>query len=222
MAIEPATRARAGRPRQDERATDVREGLLDAATRLATERGFDATSIREIAEAAGVTPGMIAYYFGGKQGLYEAMIDRVYQRVLTQIRAFAEEPGTAGSDPLARLVDFQVATFASEPWLPPLVVREVLARDGPFRTFFAERIASGPAQIIPELLQREMTSGRVRDDLDPTLTMLSLMGMVLFPFIAHPLLHEVLGYEINPDFRDRLAAHTNAILARGLAPGGVS
>ena len=215
-----ATQARVGRPRQTEGAADVREQLLDAAIRLATERGIDATSIRAIADEAGVTPGMISYYFGGKQGLSEAMIDRVYERIVARVRAFLDEP--EAGDPLTGLVQFQVATFASAPWLPQLVVREVLAKDGPLRKFFIARIASGPATLVPALLRREMASGRIRDDLDPALTMLSLMGMLVFPFLAYPVLHDVLGYEIDQDFRDRLTAHTCAIVERGLAPEGAS
>lgn len=58
------------RPRIDGEAARAR--LLDAALRLFGERGFAATSTRDIAEAAGVNLAAIRYYFGDKQGLYRA------------------------------------------------------------------------------------------------------------------------------------------------------
>jgi AcrR family transcriptional regulator len=51
-----------------------REQLLDAATVLFAERGFDRTTVREIGEKAGVDPALIARYYGSKTGLYIAAL----------------------------------------------------------------------------------------------------------------------------------------------------
>lgn len=44
--------------------------LIEAASALFTEQGFDRTTVREIGERAGIDPALIARYFGGKVGLY--------------------------------------------------------------------------------------------------------------------------------------------------------
>jgi len=49
----------------------VRDRLLDAAEELFCERGFEATSIRDIASSAGCNIAAVNYYFGGKEKLYE-------------------------------------------------------------------------------------------------------------------------------------------------------
>lgn len=49
---------------------DVRERLLAEALRLFTSRGYAATTVREIVEAAGVTKPVLYYYFNSKEGLY--------------------------------------------------------------------------------------------------------------------------------------------------------
>jgi AcrR family transcriptional regulator len=54
--------------------TASREALLAAATRLFDERGYDATTIREIGELAGVDPSLIKRYFGSKERLYIAVL----------------------------------------------------------------------------------------------------------------------------------------------------
>jgi TetR/AcrR family transcriptional regulator, regulator of cefoperazone and chloramphenicol sensitivity len=68
--MSPADAAPHRRPRIDGEV--ARAKLLDAALRLFGERGFAATSTRDIAEAAGVNLAAIRYYFGDKQGLYRA------------------------------------------------------------------------------------------------------------------------------------------------------
>ncbi|MBB5936338.1 TetR/AcrR family transcriptional regulator [Streptomyces zagrosensis] len=62
----------------DARAVPVPQRLLDAATKLFAERGYDRTSVQEIVEAAGVTKGALYHYFGSKDDL----LHEVYGRVL--------------------------------------------------------------------------------------------------------------------------------------------
>jgi AcrR family transcriptional regulator len=66
----PATRRR----RHDARAS--RQALLDAADALFHERGYDAATVRDIGERAGVDAALIARYFGSKEGLYLATLEQ--------------------------------------------------------------------------------------------------------------------------------------------------
>jgi AcrR family transcriptional regulator len=63
----------AGR-RRDAAAT--RQALLDAAAKLFAERGFDRTTVRDIAKLAGVNQSLLFRYFGSKDALFEAVIAR--------------------------------------------------------------------------------------------------------------------------------------------------
>ena len=76
---------------------------------------------------------MIAYYFGGKRGLYEAMFDATYRRLVERMQSFLAAPAQPSDDPIGWLVELQIRTLADTPWLPPLIVREVLAREAPLR-----------------------------------------------------------------------------------------
>jgi len=57
-------------------ADPVPERLLDVAEHLFADRGFDGTSIRELATAAGCNIASVNYYFGSKQKLYEEVFRR--------------------------------------------------------------------------------------------------------------------------------------------------
>jgi AcrR family transcriptional regulator len=60
----------------------VRDRLLDAAEELFCEKGFEGTSVRDIAASADCNIASVNYYFGGKQHLYE----EVWRRQLVAIR----------------------------------------------------------------------------------------------------------------------------------------
>ena len=53
-----------------------REQILAAAENLFVEKGFEGTSIRELAQAADVNIAMISYYFGSKEKLMEELVEQ--------------------------------------------------------------------------------------------------------------------------------------------------
>lgn len=82
-------------PRQDNR----REQLLEAAARLFSERGFHATSMRDIANAVGMLSGSIYYHFESK----EEMLLAVYERGVELVAEQVEDAIADRADPWRRL-----------------------------------------------------------------------------------------------------------------------
>ncbi len=72
---EAATIAPVGRPRKLRRGPLTRKQILDAALRLFSEKGFARTSVRDIAQVAGITDAAIYYHFASKRDLFEALIE---------------------------------------------------------------------------------------------------------------------------------------------------
>lgn len=205
---------RVGRPARGESADDVRRRLVAVARELFAKRGFGEVGIREIAREADVTPGMISYYFGDKLGLYEAMLGSVFEELLGRVRELAAQPDD-GTGPLVALVRMYIATIASQPWVPALLLREIVTGDSAARARFIERFATRAAALIPGLVAAEVASGELRSDLEPKLAVLSLFGMCIFPFLAHPLTGKVLGYELDAAFSERLIEHTTRLFFDG-------
>jgi len=63
----------------------TRSRIAQSAIRLFATHGYDGTSVREIAEAAGVTKPVLYYHFGSKEQLYVAMIEECYERFIGHI-----------------------------------------------------------------------------------------------------------------------------------------
>jgi TetR/AcrR family transcriptional repressor of nem operon len=86
--------------------TPTRERILDAASRLVVERGFAATTVDAVLEAAGTTKGAFFHHFESKAALGHALVERYAagdRRMLHEFMARAEE---ASDDPAEQLVAF--------------------------------------------------------------------------------------------------------------------
>ena len=65
--------------------TERRQQLLDVARTLFAEKGFEATSVEEIASRANVSKPVVYEHFGGKEGLYAVVVDREMQNLLNRL-----------------------------------------------------------------------------------------------------------------------------------------
>lgn len=217
MSPEPRPRS-PGRPQLDPGQPGVRIRLIRAAAQLVAERGYNATSIREIAAAADVTPAMIAYYFGDKRGLLEAILDHAFEQLVRGVQQLAAEDDTADSPFVTRFVPLYLKAVTREPWIPRFLMREVFSADTPVREQFVERFARRVAAVVPAVFAREIEAGRLRRDLDPQLALLSLIGMCVFPLIVEPVLGPLLGFQVDAAFTERLIEHTVELFLEGAAP----
>ncbi|MEU6365513.1 TetR family transcriptional regulator [Streptomyces sp. NPDC046931] len=101
----PARRGR-GRPsrRETAAAPATRDCILEAAREEFSERGYDKTSVRGIAKAAGVDSALVHHYFGTKEQVFEAAIEVAFAPALSAPDAVAEGPRDAVGERLTRFV----------------------------------------------------------------------------------------------------------------------
>ena len=67
--------------------SERRQQLIEVARALFAERGYDATSIEEIAQRANVSKPVVYEHFGGKEGMYAVVVDREMSALLDGITA---------------------------------------------------------------------------------------------------------------------------------------
>src|SRR3954467_14480710 len=81
-----------------------RERLLQAAVELVSERGYEATTLGDIADGAGSARGLGSYYSPGKRQLVQSAVHRLMHRTLEE--ALEREPRTEdGRERMARAID---------------------------------------------------------------------------------------------------------------------
>ena len=129
-------------------AQETRLALVQAGLQLFGERGFDATSTRDIAAAAGANIGSIAYHFGSKEGLRMACADAIVDRLsviasaATGIPAASLSPDAA-ADRLEAAIRAMVAFMITNPQAEPIaafLLREMAQPSAALDRIYADLI----------------------------------------------------------------------------------
>ncbi|MEV0262278.1 helix-turn-helix domain-containing protein [Streptomyces sp. NPDC050617] len=99
--------------RRERKKAATRAAILDAATALFLDRGFDAVTVREIADKADVTPKTVFTHFPHKEALVFSDEDERHERLIAAVRDRA--PGTSVSDALKAHYLAEIAALKTEP-----------------------------------------------------------------------------------------------------------
>jgi len=191
---------------------NLKTQILDTAEQLFTDLGYAATSIRRIADTAGVNPALIHYYFGNKHLLLQSVLERSLQPMAEAIASLKD--GTDAS--VQHIACLLIAMAAKHPNIPRLLAREVFLPGGEMQDYFINNLAPKLGGALPALLEREKSAGRIRHDADPVISALMIIAVCVFPFIARALAEPVLGVEFDADGVEKLTHNATQLLKRGL------
>lgn len=201
-----------GRPTGDQ--ADLRRRLLDASVACFARKGIAATSLREVAAEAGVTPALLHYYFGGKDALQAAAIEERVMPLLEGLR----DALLGSADDLRVLIRAFVrgviATATENPWLPQLWVREVLQEGGLLRTLMLERVGPMFPKLLAMRFRAAQAVGALNPRLDPRLLVPSVIGQTMFLVAAAPIWRRL--FDAGDVDADALTRHVLALLESGL------
>lgn len=120
--------------RRERKKAATRAAIVDAATALFLERGFDAVSVREIADKADVSPKTVFTHFPQKEALVFSDEDTRHERLVAALRG--RTPGTSISDALKEHYVSEIAAMKSEPQRQVLALME----ETPALVDYAERM----------------------------------------------------------------------------------
>ena len=190
-----ASRGR-GRPAAGDPATPSDGELLDAALVAFADRGFDGTSVRELARALDVSHNLIPQRFGSKERLWYLAVDHGFGRLAAEMgAALADPPGDDVAQLRALVVRF-VAANATRPSLLRIINQEA-ASPGPRLDFLFERYIEPVRQFGATVLADLQASGQVRT------SSVALMYFLMTHGAGGPLslgaLAERFGETVDPD-----------------------
>ncbi|WP_405532551.1 TetR/AcrR family transcriptional regulator [Streptomyces avidinii] len=145
-----------------------RERLLQSAVELVAERGYEATTLGDIADRAGAARGLVSYYFPGKRQLLQSAVHRLMY--LTLYAALEREPRSdCGRERLARAIDAILGLIRDEPLLMRTHMAVILTAEGFVQCPEQQRLA--------ELLRDTLVGyGSADPDADYPLLRAQLMG----------------------------------------------
>ncbi|VWX57780.1 conserved hypothetical protein [Burkholderiales bacterium 8X] len=173
----PSGNAPAPQPMQ-ERSRRTREMIIEGALAEFSTKGFDGARIDEIALRAGVNKNLLYHHFGSKDGLFTALLERMYET----IRQRQDDLQIRSLDPveaLRKLVIFTGSVWVQHPEFLRLLQSENL--NGGRHVKASEKISNMYNPLlatISDILERGVKQGLMRENLDPIDIYISITSLM--------------------------------------------
>ena len=165
-------------------AASSRDALMEAGMVVFADEGFDGATAEAIAERAGVNKAMINYHFGGKEGLYKAILRAVFEPASTWIGSLRERGGSPERE-LRDFIDGFARMMNGRPSLSRMLLREVLSGGRHLDEEILPHFL-GIFARVREIVAQGIRQGEFRR-VDPLMTHLTLVGSLVFFFATAPL-----------------------------------
>lgn len=176
------------RPAED---LTARARIRDAAMAQFAERGYRNTTIKGVADAAGVSPGLVQHHFGTKEGLRQAC-DEAAAEVIRRQMALVERLDTATANP-----DFGAMLYSKSPLLVRYLIR-LLVEGSPVAASLFDQMATGTESFLSD----------ARPDLFPPGSQKARDGATVMcvMHLGAAVLHEQVGRRMDVNVLDSAAA----------------
>lgn len=190
------------------------EQIRAAATRLFASRGFEGTSLQDIASAVGVTKQTLLYHYPSKEALRRAVLDQVLshwrERLPQMLKAF-----TSGHRRFEALTGELVAFFESDTDRARLLARELLDDAAEMRKLLAESLRPW-ILLVAETIREGQRAGIIHARVDPESYVVHVIVLVIATVAHRSVLVGALGAGSTKELEKRHMAELMRLTRDGL------
>lgn len=179
--------------------------LIQAATGLFAKKGFNGTTTKEIAKAAGISEALVFKHFPTKRALYAAILAE--KVTVSELLGAIEESARRRDD---RRVFTLIASYRIRPGVDPTLLRLLLfsALEGhELSDMFFGKHYKVFYDHLAVYIQQRVEDGAFRQ-VDPLLAARAFIGMV----VHHRLLHEIFGVPMDRSYEDTISTYVDVFL----------
>lgn|GEM_PF-3555509 len=195
--------------------------MLDVAADLFANRGFDGTTTREISKKARCNLALISYHFGGKLGLYRAVIKRHLNRVAHHLdqsiasyengKSLPQAAQDLFATPGERLLYISLYALADmiigNEQMQKVICREMMSNGNLLAKAFMKS-ENTAYQLLRKTITELMRRDFIKRKIDIQIAVVGLLGPIVYSCIAAPLIKDVYGIEkIDDEYKHRLCTH---------------
>ena len=152
--------------------------IIETAETLFAERGFDGTSVRDIAEEAGVNVAMISYYFGSKEKLMEALFKLRVGSVKIRVEALIKDESLTPFEKVNMLIDEHIERIMQKQCFHKIMVGVQVTNKNPAILKAANNVKMRNAEVVTELIKDGQKKGVFKKKIDVVLMMNTMTGTV--------------------------------------------
>jgi AcrR family transcriptional regulator len=163
------------------------EKIYEAARRIFILKGMEGARMQEIADEAGMNKALLHYYFRSKENLFKAVFKDTFSKFFVKVKdtLFSD---ISPKEKLNVFIDNYIDLIQTNPYVPQFIINEI-NRDPMVLKSLMFETGIEPQKIL-QLFLNEVQSNNL-SKIDPRHIVISLLGMLIFPFVARPLLQMV-------------------------------
>lgn len=186
--------------------TEKQLQIIAAAEKLFSRKGFDGTSVRDIAEEAGVNIAMISYYFGSKEKLMQALFAERTGHIRLKVESLLQDDSLTPLEKIFVLADDYIDRIWQKQQFHKIMVYEQMLEKNTVVTEMLTELKKENMSHVSRLIKDGQKRGAFRKDVDVVLLMNVLIGTVIQTFLNQSYYRSYYNLEALSDeaLRDRL------------------
>lgn len=171
----------------------TKERILSAAREEFIQHGYNGARMRAIAERAEINKGLLHYYFGGKDALFEAVFSQVFDHSMQEFARILD-PSADLFASIARYVEVHLDKLLKNPFVPMYIMQETNRDPQRLMQLMGQKVGDNFLQRFEERIKQEVAAGHIQA-VCPKHFVVSLVAMVVFPVLQKPLLEVIHGMD---------------------------
>ena len=170
---------------------DKQVQIMETAEILFAEKGFNGTSVRDIAEKAHVNLAMISYYFGSKDKLLESLFGYRGEHIKLKLESMVEDKTLGSLEKLELLIDHYIEKIMNQQCFSRIMLREQVVNHTGITAELITQMKKRNQQIISKLIHQGQKKGEFKRSIDIPLMMATLVGTAGHLIATQPYYREI-------------------------------
>jgi AcrR family transcriptional regulator len=191
--------------------------LLDSAELLFSQKGFDGTSVRDIAEAAGINTAMISYYFGSKEKLMEEIFERKSLNIRELVDNLIKDESLDPLQKMYSLVDVYIERIFQRKTFHRILLCEQIINQNPPIIQMVEKMKVRNSECMNDIIRVGQKKGLFKKNVDIPMLTNTLIGTISHMLIntefyrTYHNLETLRDEEFEKIIKKKLAVHIKSI-----------
>ncbi|MDE3143527.1 MAG: TetR/AcrR family transcriptional regulator [Bacteroidota bacterium] len=196
---------------------DKKEHIINAAIELFAEKGFEGTSIRDLAAKADVNIAMVNYYFGSKDKLFEALIEHKASYMRERLEEITADKSKSDIEKLDVVIETYVNRILSQRYYHRIIHQEIMLKQREEVHNNIISIFSKNTEIIKNIIEHGIRK-KVFKKVDPELTFATILGTINQVTLSKSLCNQLMNKDknFNPyndeNFKKRIITHLKQLI----------
>jgi len=172
-----------------------KEAILDAAKILFIKKGYQSTSVRDIAKKADVNLALVNYYFSSKEDLFDLIFDNIVLQILNGMK-FEISAENSACENIEHAVNTYTEALIKNPELTSFIFQEIIKHSELLNSRIATlQHTNNFIKVFINSLNRDIEKGIIRKIDNPEIIILNIVSLCVFPFISKPLVKKVMNID---------------------------